>query len=216
MVRRPTPRSRVHGYAAGPLTCQGIPTVSRKLISTTSPANSRASTIAAPGFTPAMAGTPAPTQPCRCSARYRASCMSMARERAADNIYCQPATPSPSRCSSRAATMPPKATAGFWPRSGVPAKTAAIWRCSTPSTSTLVRLRWWSSAIGYPMAFTVTGWVRREGGEHPTSSFHDVQLHIVDTPLGAAPESILPILVMDPGFALMRAPDDVSLYFDTV
>jgi hypothetical protein len=28
-----------------------------------------------------------------------------------------------------------------------------------------------------------------------------VQLHIVDAPLGAGPESILPMLVMDSGFA---------------
>jgi hypothetical protein len=36
-------------------------------------------------------------------------------------------------------------------------------------------------------------------------SFPDVQLHIVDAPLGAGPESILTIVVMDSGFAL-RAP----------
>jgi hypothetical protein len=35
-------------------------------------------------------------------------------------------------------------------------------------------------------------------------SFPDVQLHIVDAPLGAGPESILPIVVMDSGFALAR------------
>jgi hypothetical protein len=33
------------------------------------------------------------------------------------------------------------------------------------------------------------------------SSFPDVQLHIVDAPLGAGPESILPIVVMDSGLA---------------
>src|SRR5260221_7728022 len=37
------------------------------------------------------------------------------------------------------------------------------------------------------------------------SSFPDVQLHIVDAPLGAGPESILPAVVMDSGLAL-RAP----------
>jgi hypothetical protein len=36
-------------------------------------------------------------------------------------------------------------------------------------------------------------------------SFPDVQLHIVDAPLGAGPESILPVVVMDSGLAL-RAP----------
>src|SRR5882724_4371574 len=36
-------------------------------------------------------------------------------------------------------------------------------------------------------------------------SFHDVQVHIVDAPLGAGPESILPVVVMDSGLAL-RAP----------
>src|SRR6202043_2069408 len=39
----------------------------------------------------------------------------------------------------------------------------------------------------------------------PAPSFPDVQLHIVDAPLGAGPESILPIVVMDSGLAL-RAP----------
>ena len=34
------------------------------------------------------------------------------------------------------------------------------------------------------------------------SSFPDVQLHIVDAPLGAGPESILPIVVMDSGLTL--------------
>ena len=33
------------------------------------------------------------------------------------------------------------------------------------------------------------------------SSFPDVQLHIVDAPLGAGPESILPVVVMDSGLA---------------
>jgi predicted dienelactone hydrolase len=32
-------------------------------------------------------------------------------------------------------------------------------------------------------------------------SFPDVQLHIGDAPLGAGPESILPIVVMDSGLA---------------
>jgi hypothetical protein len=40
------------------------------------------------------------------------------------------------------------------------------------------------------------------------SSFPDVQLHIVDAPLGAGPESILPIVVMDFGLArFARAPE---------
>jgi hypothetical protein len=40
------------------------------------------------------------------------------------------------------------------------------------------------------------------------SSFPDVQLHIVDAPLGAGPESILPIVVMDSGLArFARAPE---------
>src|SRR5438270_5493079 len=39
----------------------------------------------------------------------------------------------------------------------------------------------------------------------PVSSFPDVRLHIVDAPLGAGRESILPIVVMDSGFA-QRAP----------
>ncbi len=32
-------------------------------------------------------------------------------------------------------------------------------------------------------------------------SFPDVQVHIVDAPLGAGPESILPVVVMDSGLA---------------
>jgi hypothetical protein len=38
------------------------------------------------------------------------------------------------------------------------------------------------------------------------SSFPDVQLHIVDAPLGAGPESILTIVVMDSGLATSSRP----------
>jgi hypothetical protein len=39
-------------------------------------------------------------------------------------------------------------------------------------------------------------------------SFPDVQVHIVDAPLGAGPESILPVVVMDSGLArFARAPE---------
>ena len=38
-------------------------------------------------------------------------------------------------------------------------------------------------------------------------SFPDVQVHIVDAPLGAGPESILPVVVMDSGLAQERAPE---------
>ncbi len=39
-------------------------------------------------------------------------------------------------------------------------------------------------------------------------SFPDVQSHIVDAPLGAGPESILPVVVMDSGLArFARAPE---------
>jgi hypothetical protein len=44
------------------------------------------------------------------------------------------------------------------------------------------------------------------------SSFPDVQLHIVDAPLGAGPESILPVVVMDSGLAL-RAPRNDGVNF---
>src|SRR6266850_3090347 len=37
--------------------------------------------------------------------------------------------------------------------------------------------------------------------ENRTPSFPDVQVHIVDAPLGAGPESILPVVVMDSGLA---------------
>jgi hypothetical protein len=44
------------------------------------------------------------------------------------------------------------------------------------------------------------------------ASFPDLQVHIVDAPLGAGPESILPVVVMDSGLA-HRAPryDDSQL-----
>jgi hypothetical protein len=51
--------------------------------------------------------------------------------------------------------------------------------------------------------------VRRRGAVkgRVKPSFPDVQLHIVDAPLGAGPESILTIVVMDSGLALTRAPE---------
>ena len=121
--------------AAGPSTSPAIPTASRKPISTISPANSRASTTAAPDRRTAMAGTPAPIPICRCSARCPASCMSTARASGSAIICCPPATPFPSRCSSNAALMPPRATAGCYQRSGARGRTAAISRCSTRRTS---------------------------------------------------------------------------------
>jgi hypothetical protein len=43
---------------------------------------------------------------------------------------------------------------------------------------------------------------RRFAPTRPTlTSFPDVQVHIVDAPLGAGPESILPVVVMDSGLA---------------
>src|SRR5258705_4936922 len=46
----------------------------------------------------------------------------------------------------------------------------------------------------------------RGSGEGGRSSFPDVQVHIVDAPLGASPESILPVVVMDSGLAPSGAP----------
>jgi len=43
------------------------------------------------------------------------------------------------------------------------------------------------------------------------ASFPDVQLHIVDAPLGAGPESMLPIVVMDSGLAPSGAPRNDGL-----
>ena len=80
---------------------------------------------------PSTAGTPAPIPICRCSARCPASSMSTARASGSAIICCPPATPFPSRCSSSAARMPPKATAGCWRWSGARARTAAISPCST-------------------------------------------------------------------------------------
>ncbi len=144
----------------------GIPTASPKPISTTSPANSRASTIAAPASRAPMAGTPAPTTICRCSARSPASCMSTARDRGSAAICCRPATPSPSRCSSSGPRTPRKATAGCSPRSGAPAKTAAISRYSTPPTSKPARSRWCNSAIASPTVFMATGWGLPKNARH--------------------------------------------------
>jgi carotenoid cleavage dioxygenase-like enzyme len=98
------------------------------------------------------------------------------RARAAASTCCRRAIPSPSRCLSPAARKPPRAMAGCWRRSGAPAKTAAILRCSTRPMSRLARWRWRSSGTGCPTAFTATGWARREPG---LPSFPDVQLHIV-------------------------------------
>ena len=109
---------------------------------------------------------------CRCSARCRAWCMSTATARAAANICCPPATPFRKPCSSRAATMPPRATAGCWPRSGAPAKTAATSRSSTPPTSRPARSRWCSSGIGCRTVFTATGSERPEQGI-PRPRFRD-------------------------------------------
>src|SRR3981189_1425103 len=53
-------------------------------------------------------------------------------------------------------------------------------------------------------SINASGASRREGevvSANETSSFPDVQLHIVDAPLGAGPESILPVVVMDSGLA---------------
>jgi len=45
-------------------------------------------------------------------------------------------------------------------------------------------------------------------GMNPTAVIPDVQVHIVDAPLGAGPESILPAVVMDSGLArFARAPE---------
>jgi len=38
-------------------------------------------------------------------------------------------------------------------------------------------------------------------GMNPTAVIPDVQVHIVDAPLGAGPESILPAVVIDSGLA---------------
>src|SRR6478752_2184754 len=126
-----------HAIAAGPSTLPAIPIVSRKPISTISPANSRASTTAAPDRQTAMAGTPAQTPICRCSARCPASCMSTARASVSAIICCRPATRFPSRCLSNAALTPPRATAGCYQRSGARGRTAAISRYSTRRTSRL-------------------------------------------------------------------------------
>jgi len=53
--------------------------------------------------------------------------------------------------------------------------------------------------------------LRRSKAAASNPSFPDVQLHIVDAPLGAGPESILPAVVMDSGLAL-RAPRNDGLY----
>jgi hypothetical protein len=49
-----------------------------------------------------------------------------------------------------------------------------------------------------------------ETKHHSPPSFPDVQLHIVDAPLGAGPESILPVVIMDSGLALRAPRNDES------
>jgi hypothetical protein len=48
----------------------------------------------------------------------------------------------------------------------------------------------------------------RSAPHQTPASFPDVQLHIVDAPLGAGPEFIFPVVVMDFGLAQERAPND--------
>ena len=74
------------------------------------------------------------------------------------HYLCPKATPSPSRSSSSAAKMLPKATAGYWRPSGARRRTAAIWRYSTRRMSKPAQRRWCISATACPMDFTVIGW----------------------------------------------------------
>src|SRR6266403_1471577 len=138
-----------------------------------------------------MAGTPLPILTCRCSARCRALFMSTARDRASAITCCRPAILFRSRCLSRAARMPRRATAGCWPWSGARAKTAAISRCSTPPMSKPVPWRWCSSAIAYRTAFTAIGSVRPEpchSGMRHRSAIADLRrrpgIHIPDRGYG--------------------------------
>jgi hypothetical protein len=63
------------------------------------------------------------------------------------------------------------------------------------------------SMLSYQRRFAYIA-IRRIGA-HQRSSFPDVELHIVDAPLGASRESILTIVVMDSGLArFTRARND--------
>ena len=87
-ARAPIPTSRARVWRAGPSTSPAIPTASSRPISTISPANFRASTIAAPALPTIMAGTPAPIPSWRCSTDFPASRMSTARASVSPSISC--------------------------------------------------------------------------------------------------------------------------------
>ena len=98
-------------------------------------------------------------------------------------------------CRKATSAKPEIATFRDWPRRGHKAHT---------------RLRV-QRASGVPHAlygreiYQRLGRIARRGRERVFGirkpSFPDVQVHIVDAPLGAGPESILPVVVMDSGLA---------------
>jgi carotenoid cleavage dioxygenase-like enzyme len=73
---------------------------------------------------------------------------------------CPPATRFPNRCSSRAATMQPKVTAGCSPWSGARGTIVATSPCSAPPMSRQGRSLWCISVTACRTAFTATGWLR--------------------------------------------------------
>jgi hypothetical protein len=69
------------------------------------------------------------------------------------------------------------------------------------------------SVLDTPLSRSITVFVRSAAATNPDSVIPDVQAHIVDAPLGAGPEYILPVVVMDSGLAI-RAPrnDEFALH----
>ena len=131
------------------------------------------------GLGAATAGTPAPIRTCRCSARCRASCMSMAGDRGSAAICCPPATPFRSRYSSNGRDA---AEGDGW-------LLAAVWRASENRSDLAVfnagevgagPVALVSSGTGCPTVFMAIGWglcergclshwpPRRHSGARPT------------------------------------------------
>ena len=144
--RRPIRRNPARGCAAGPSISPAIPTASPRPISTISPANSRASTTAAPAWQrPWLVRLRQPRQPMFGAL---SGIVHVDGKAHAPGRYLLPPGDTISEPVFVArGTMPPRPMAGCSPWSGARGRTAAISRCSTPPMSMPARSRWciWSS-----------------------------------------------------------------------
>jgi hypothetical protein len=61
--------------------------------------------------------------------------------------------------------------------------------------------------VQMPMRKNIWSPLRTQYRHNPSFVIPDARLRIADAPLGAGPESILPAVVMDSGFAQERAPE---------